>query len=560
MLRGFIVRKADGLRVPVGVSLIVGRTGECGLVIDDTAASRRHLEITARGDSFAWKDLGSTNGTAVNGARMLAGELKHGDVIQIGETELRFEVEETPDEATAEEDATMFRGDVFSLRGEASTVHRENKAAALLQALYTVTNQISTNYELCSLINRILETTMRAINAQRGALFLADEQGELLPCPVCGNVHAIRDGVLLPRKPGALKISGTVARRVIRDGESVLFQDTDSDGELSTAESIVALNLRSILCVPLRAKNGILGILYIDSDRPNHSYTEEDMLLATSVGASAGLAIENARMHQEMLEKQRIEQEIATAWRIQEGFLVKDWPEDDPRFQIYGDMRPAKTVGGGFYDFVRPDEHTVGLLIGDVSGKGVPAALTMAQLLAEFRLRALEFRSPAAVLGALNGDLVARTQSGMFCTMCYLLLDLRTGRVTCANAGHLPALRVGASGGTFFGGASGPPAGILPDASWLDEMSEIALGDAILLYTDGIAEARRTFHGDDGARKSGPVGEYDPERLARVAHAVHDQPPRAIIEAVVQDVVTFCAPGAPHDDCTLISVRYLGHA
>lgn len=560
MLRGYVVRESDGLRVPVGVSLIIGRTGECGLVIDDSAASRRHIEVCARKDSFVWKDLGSTNGTLVNGARMLAGELKHGDRIQIGETVLRFEAEQAPEEPLAGDDATMFRETIFGLKGEVTTTQRQNKAAALLQALYTVTNQISTTYELCSLINRILETTMRAINAQHGALFLADQQGGLLPCPVCGNVHAIRDGALLPRKPGEIKISETVARRVLREGESVLYQDTDADGELSAAESVVALNLRSILCVPLRAKSGILGVLYIDSNRPNQSYTEDDMLLATSVGASAGLAIENARMHQQMLEKQRIEQEIATAWRIQQGFLFKDWPANDPRFQVYGDMRPAKTVGGDFYDFVRPDEHTVGLLIGDVSGKGVPAALSMAQLLADFRLRAREALSPAAVLCALNDDLVDRMQSGMFCTISYFLLDLRTGIATCANAGHLPALRVRKSGAEFFASASGVPAGILPGTSWEDEHIQIDAGDAILLYTDGIAEARRTLEGDGGAPKTGPVGEYVPERIAHIAHETRGKPPRDMIEAIMQDVLAFCAPGAPHDDCTMISVRYLGHA
>ena len=559
VLRGYVVNETTGERVPVGATLIIGRTAECGLVIEDTAASRRHVEITARKGSFVWKDLGSTNGTRVNGARMLAGELKHGDCIQIGETVLRFVVEETVDEVFAGSDSTIFRETVMDRSGEIRTTERQNKSTELLQAVYTVMNQIATSYELCPLIDQILSTTMRAINAQRGALFLSNEQEELLPCPVCRQVHTIRDGVLRPRQPGEVQISNTVAMRVLRNGESVLFQDMDSDGELSTAESIITLKLRSIVCVPLRAKLGILGILYIDSDRPNQTYTEEDMLLATSVGCSAGLALENARMHRQILDKHRMEQEIATAWTIQEGFLVKDWPNTDPRFEVYGEMHPAKVVGGDFYDVVSPGPGLVGILIGDVSGKGVPAALTMAQLLAEFRLRARESRSPAEVLSALNAGLYQRSQRGIFCTMAYFVLDLASGTALYANAGHLPAVRLGGEGTELFGEASGPPLGVLPEAAWADTPVRLGQGDLVLLYTDGILEARRG-PSYEGETISGPVEEFQSERLCRAAGEAAGQPPRGVIEAVLGAVREYSAPLAPHDDCTLISVRYVGHA
>lgn len=559
VLRGYIVKEASGERVPVGPMLLIGRTGECGLMIEDTAASRRHVEITARKNSFVWKDLGSTNGTKVNGSRMLAGELKHGDRIQIGETVLRFEVETVPEEKIAGADSSMFREAIMDSSGEVRTKEHQNKSAQLLQAIYTVMNQIATNYEVCPLIDQILETTMRAINAQRGALFLTNEQEELLPCPVCRQVHTIRDGVLRPRQPGEVRISSTVALRVVRNGESVLFQDTDSDQELSVAESVMALKLRSIVCVPLRAKFGILGILYIDSDRPNQAYTEEDMLLATSVGCSAGLALENARMHRQILDKQRMEQEIETAWTIQEGFLVKDWPDEDPRYQVHGEMHPAKTVGGDFYDIVQPAPDMVGILIGDVSGKGVPAALTMAQLLAEFRLCARDSLSPAKVLSALNSSLAERSQRGMFCTMCYFVLDLKSGQAVCANAGHLPALRVSSTGAAYFGGASGPPAGILVEGAWEDTAVTLDPGDAVLLYTDGIIEARL---GPASERETliGAPEQFEADRLAATAQRAAGETPRKLIGAVLDEVQQFCAPLPPHDDCTLISVRYLGDA
>ncbi len=216
-----------------------------------------------------------------------------------------------------------------------------------------------------------------------GAVLFSGENHELQPCSECGHVHTICDGV--PRLAGLdeIEISESVARRVVRDGENVLFQSAHSDSVVDPSASIAALKLTSILCVPIRTRSSIYGILYIDTDLANHEYSEDDMLLAAAAGNSAGLALENVSIHRDLLDKQRIDQDIEAAWTIQESFLVSDWRMDDPRLEVYGLTRPAKVVGGDFYDFARLDDDHVGLLIGDVSGKGVPAALTMALLLAE---------------------------------------------------------------------------------------------------------------------------------------------------------------------------------
>lgn len=555
MVKGFLV-KADGQRVAVGPSLVIGRTRDCGLIIDDTAASRRHVEIALRDGRFYWKDLGSTNGTALNGAPMLMGMLRHGDTLRIGETEFRFEIEETQDTpAPIKDDSRIFQETIIDAQGQTRSGIAARKTTKLLEALYTVVNEIATNYEPCRLMDHVLRTTVRAINAQRGAILLAGEGERLLPCPDCGKVHRILGNRLAPADQHEIPISGSVVRRVLQGGESVLYQDKDRDADLNVAESIVQLKLRSILCVPLRAKHGILGVLYMDSDRAGHTYGEDDLLLAAAVGNSAGIALENARMHHEMLDKQRIEQEIETAWTIQEGFLVRDWPDTDPRLQVFGETLPAKVVGGDFYDFVRPGPDIVGMLIGDVSGKGVPAALTMAQLLAEFRLLAREAQTPAQVLAALNADLVTRSRRGLFCTLAYLMVDLRNGRVVCANAGHHPVLWLHGGTAEFRAEASGPPAGILPKAQWKDEVFNIQPGDSLLLYTDGIVEARGTATARDPLAD---LPEFGSEGLCAAAAGSAGAPPQGLIECVQGAVRQFCAPSAPQDDCTLIALRYLG--
>lgn len=557
MKRGVLVEESTGRRVAVRRPITIGRTRDCEFVIDDNSASRRHVEVGPRGESFVWKDLGSTNGTIVNGRSMLAGELRHGDTIQIGETVIRFHVEDeagangedTGERTTARlGDSGLFQETILGALGEERRVTPRSKSAYLLETVYAVANELAADYDANSLMERVLELVMKAISAQRGAIFVTDDKGELAPCPVC-----VRGD--LPSRCEEIRISHTVANKVIREGTSVLYKQSDNNNDLNYTESILSLEIRSILCVPLRAKDNILGILYIDSDQADLEYTEEDVLLAAAVGNSAGLALDNARMHLEMLEKQRIEHDLATAWTIQEGFLVKEWPEGDGRFQVYGETRPAKTVGGDFYDFVRPGKDRIGLLIGDVSGKGVPASLMMAQLLAEFRLLARDYQCPAEVMRQLNAGIARRSRRGMFCTACYIAIDLTTGEVSVANAGHHAVLLSRKGSVEQFGEASGPPLGVLPIGPWEPHRHQIQPGDTLLLYTDGIIEAQSmaTSHEQEES-----IALYDFKNVADVARAHHAQTPQVLLEAIYNDVNRFCAPSAPNDDCTMIAVKYHG--
>jgi serine phosphatase RsbU (regulator of sigma subunit) len=561
VLRGFLIsddKKLDQGRVSVGSTLIIGRTSECGFIVDDTGASRHHVEIKLDPDGYTWRDLGSTNGTFLNGKAMRAGQLSDGDEFKIGSTVIRFETAEGDTIPNSDGKATLFGATLLdSLDDVDAETGETNTTDNLLRAVYTVMNDIAANYEPCALVDKILTTTMFAIGAQRGAvLFASDDGGALQPCPACGDVHSIRDGILEHSTTSEVRISQTIARRVLDEGESVLFQDTATDQEFNTAESIMSLNLRSIICVPLRGKMGALGILYIDSDRPKQQYTHEHMLLSTAVGNSAGLALENAKMHKDILDRQRINQEIEYAGIIQEGFLVKTWPTADARFEVFGETRPAKVVGGDFYDFVQPAHDRIGLLIADVSGKGVPAALAMAQLLAEFRVHVLHEESPAEVLRALNETMEKRSQRGMFCTMCYLTLDLTTGEAICANAGHHPIIRIGKNSVDEFGDPTGPPVGIMPDGPWENTTYTLTPGDSVLLYTDGIVEAR-------GAQTKSDVdfdtaSEYGLENLQQILKGLHGEHPENLVEEIIRDVHRYCEPALPHDDCTLIGMRYAG--
>ncbi len=540
--------------MPVGGSMTIGRGAHCSLVIRDSAASRQHLEIRSAGNGWECRDLGSRNGTLVNGARISSCELDDGDTIKIGETVLVFEIGE--ESAVGVPAKTVFLQTVIDPEGQEQKLASSSLSQDFLEAAYTLMNAMAANFNPCELVDTILRTTTSAIRAHRGAVLFVGSDGELLPCPICRKVHTIQDGEARSATVDEIEISETVARRVLRDGENVLFQSGWCSSTLDPSASMAALNLTSILCVPIRTKESISGILYIDTDIADHTYTQEDLLLAAAAGNSAGLALQNAHNHQALLQKQKIEQDVEAAWRIQEGFLVSDWSTSDPRFDIYGRTRPSRIVGGDFYDFVRIDDDRVGMLIGDVSGKGMPAALTMAQILAEFRLCAPGSTSPAEVLRQLNERLVVRSQRGLFCTIAAVAINLVNGNILGANAGHHPLVVVSQNRSASLLGASGPPIGILSDASWKDERATVAPGDTMVFYTDGIVEARP---GAASGSSHGELDEYGVERLSQVAQPAVADGPQRLIEAVIQDVDSFCSPLAPHDDCTLIALRYNGN-
>lgn len=558
MLRGYLVYRdaVHGVRrMAVGDGLVVGRARDCGLAIDDGAASRRHFEVVRTGDGFFWRDLNSTNGTFLNDVAVAEGRLASGDVLRVGETELRFEIEDASSRtAPSSGDTHRFKRTVINAEGSGPSVPAADRSEEMLHAVCRLMSELASHYDPCRLLDRILETSMQAIQAQRAAVFLAGSQGDgMAPCPECGQVHMIEEGRLRHAGPGEIRVSRTVARRVLEGGESVLFRGAMDEDALNAAESIRALALRSIICVPLAGKAGVLGVLYIDSNRPGRTYTDEDMLLSAAVGNSAGLALENARMHREIVEKERVDQEIRHAWSIQQGFLVKSWPEDDPRFSVYGETRPARVVGGDFYDFVRLDASTVGIMVGDVSGKGVPAALAMAQLVAEFRLRVQSEDGPRRVLEALNRDLAERSEYGMFCTMHYLVIDLRDGTLRSANAGHHAAVVAGAGGVDLFGAASGPPLGVLTGASWREIEGRLRPGDTLTLFTDGVTEASAGEHAGPGR-----AAEFGVEGLCAAVAAAMGDHPRQLVESMGAAVRAYCAPHAPDDDCTLVALRYRG--
>jgi serine phosphatase RsbU (regulator of sigma subunit)/pSer/pThr/pTyr-binding forkhead associated (FHA) protein len=558
---GFLIAENDPAgptQAPVGESLILGREEDCGLVVNDPSASRRHVKVFLEGDRYQWKDMGSTNGTLLNGTKMEGGALNQGDRIQIGDSIYRFEAKELAAPSSHRSDSTLFKSTLLDVGGGFQPRQADaGSSGRLLQALYTVINDIAGVYDPCAIIDTVLTRVVEAVPGHRCALFFVDGSG-LKPCALCGHVHIITEGELGEIEVGELQVSHTVVNRVVNKGECVSYRASGDDQDLNDAASIWNMQLRSVMCVPLRGKQGVFGLLYLDTSKPGEEHSEEDVLLTTAIGNSVGLALENAFLQQQMMEKQRTDQEIEFAWTIQEGFLVKDWPPPGGAYDVYGETRPAKTVGGDFYDYVPLPENKVGLLIGDVSGKGVPAALTMAKTLAEFRVCAMETFDPIGVLRRLNASLVNHSQRGIFCTACFVVIDLEGGQIHCGNAGHHAPLIASATGVREMGDATGPPVGVLEGAQWDMQEATLTPGETLYLYTDGISEARPDTTALDTPAPDGDLDEFGTERITAAISALKDLSPRTVLTAVNTRLQSFCGALEPRDDCTHIALRYQG--
>jgi len=559
--KAYLVKEDNGEKIPVYSHLIVGRTKECNIVIEDPSVSRKHFELIQSEDSYRWKDLGSTNGTYINGQKMVSGELHSGDTVQIGKTVFRFEIEENSkptniaEKTEEEQQHSIVTRSFLSMDETTVSPTREQRATLLLETLCKVINDISTNFDLCELQNKIIEATSHVIPIDHGAILLTDEEGKIIPCPQCSRVHQWEGGHLIVVPINRIRISNTVIYKVVKERQSLLYQDIMDSDELKRAVSIITLNVQSVICAPLRAKEKVLGLLYMDTVSDKNRYSEEELLLASAVGNASGLAIENVKMYKELIEKYRLEQELQTAANIQQGFLFNNWNTIPKNCDIFAQTLPAKVVGGDFFDVILLPDHRLGFIVGDVSGKGMPASLAMVRLLTEFRIQAQRLSSQIEVLNALNEDLFEYGQQGMFCSLCYVIVNLKTGELSSVNAGHLPVLWWHNHKTEYCFHPSGPPLGVLPASTWKEDKDILSKEDAIIMFTDGIIEARK----EDNDKKI-TDREFGIDRLKKTIETLHFENAEKTVRDVLQKVQKYTTPNLPHDDCTLLLFRWLSHA
>ena len=288
-----------------------------------------------------------------------------------------------------------------------------------------------------------------------------------------------------------MSISRSIVNHVLVQKKAVLSQDAGMDKNLPTSASIADLKIRSVMCVPLLTPDSqALGILQLDtSDRKQ--FHQEDLDVLTAVASQAAIAIQNATMHESLLERERLDRDLKLAEQVQKRFLPQSVPEI-PGFEFFAHYDPAYEVGGDYYDFVPLPGDRCAIAVGDVSGKGVAAALMMAKFSGDTRYCILTKNSPSAAANELNHLLFSAGIDEKFITLSLSVLDIGKRSLAVSSAGHPPIMIRRASGKVEEVGEeiAGFPLGIMPGSDYQQREVSLNTGDVVVVYSDGVTDAR----------------------------------------------------------------------
>ena len=369
----------------------------------------------------------------------------------------------------------------------ADEICRYQECIRNLKECFEVSSLINSTLELDVVLERIMTASRNILKADACSLMLVDEATREL-------VVEVAQGPVADRLKGGFRLAKGegIAGHVFETGEALLIENAYEDHRFHREfDRKTGYCTRSVLCVPLKIKDRIIGVFQIINKLDGTPFRPEDEEILVLLSTHAAVAIENARMHRALLRKQQIESDLAFAASVQQSFL----PQEVPRIEgvsFHTHYRAAMEIGGDFYDFIPLDRGRLGILIGDVSGKGIASALFMARLTSDFRFEAIRTRAPARVVEMVNGLLCAKSRQGMFATLLFLVLDPIERKITYVNAGHPPPLLWNHRNNRrqMLRDAAGLPLGIDPGEVY--PTGEIALrdGDCIVLYTDGLLEAR----------------------------------------------------------------------
>lgn len=531
-----VLRELHGSReFPLGGRVtVLGRDPACDITIPRRETSGRHALIVHLGTAYYVEDLESVNGTRLNGERVRQRtRLSPGDRIEIPGLTILF-CDDAAIDIPAEEQTLC--GPALAVASAPSAIlssltveddwRVEVAPEAKLRAVLEISKHLGTTLDLTVVLPRILESLFTVFpQADRGFVLLRDATtGQLVP-------RAVRHR---REQPGASSlVSRTVVEYALRTGRAVLSADAGHDERFDVSESVRCLQLRSIMCVPLLSQRGAgLGVLQLDTLDKRKQFRQEDLDVLASASTQAARAVELAQLHQEL-------RDLEAATQIQQSFL----PERRPRvngLEFFEYYSPARHVGGDYYDYIPLPGNRLAVAVGDVSGKGVPAALMMARLSAAARFCLATAPSLPEAVRQLSTVLTRVGTEDRFITFVVVVLDLEQFTLTLVNAGHMPPIRRRATAAEDVGAEiAGVPLAVL-DRPYEQEVIPLAPGDVFVLYTDGVTEAR-----DDGGEF------YGVERLRAVIGAAPDDV-EGIGKTILADVKQFGGERPQGDDLTLV--------
>ncbi|MCR9198079.1 MAG: SpoIIE family protein phosphatase [Planctomycetaceae bacterium] len=521
-----IVLLKDGQAVPhelTAYPVQLGRHPDCTLQLDSNMVSRFHAQLISQGDDVMLEDLGSGNGSFLNGKQLTPNTpapLKNGDRIKLGPIKFRYE----DDSGDPEESSAFGRPLGIEVNEEASSTIMGSAAAGgyglldvrpedKLKGILKINKALAGTVEIENISPRILDALFDIFpQADRGSILMQrTETGTLVPV---AQKHRSTN------TDETVRLSRTILDTVLEEKSGILSADAASDSRFSASESISSLTIHSMMCVPLLdLEDRPFGVINLDTQNPMKRFTDDDLQLLLAVASQAATAYENARLLVTFLDKQKQDKEMMIAANVQRALLPDKLPEVDG-YQFYASYDAAQAVGGDYFDCFMIGEDKVCVSFGDVAGKGVPGALIMSRM-ASVVQATMSFTDDVSVaIQRINDHMCHNMVEGRFVTYILGVIDLQKNSITLTNAGHMSPVIRKADGSIEEIGDDiiGIPIGIMDGYEYPVITRDIEAGDIFTLITDGVDEAMdpdSNLYGKDRVIDFIREGSKDPAQLGK---------------------------------------------
>jgi serine phosphatase RsbU (regulator of sigma subunit) len=508
----------------------IGRKSESDLRSVGTDVSREHAEIVTLEDGrFVLKDRGSRCGTFVNDEQITERPLRHRDKIRLGRS------------GSAE---------MIFLADDGADTHVSQTSGVIdfrpLTTLLDRLRGLGSSRVLDEVLVLVMDSAIDATGAERGFIMLANPKGELE-----FKIARARGKVTL--SGGSFATSQKIPQEVFATGRDRIVADLREGDFAGEHHGTVALGIRHVLCTPLRvvrylehsttdAEQRPIGVLYLDSREKGRLMSGAARSALEAVAGEASSAIESARLYREATEKARLERELLLAAEIQRA-LLPEAMQSGPHFTVAASSIPCRSIGGDFFDYFNLSDGRFAFTLGDVAGKGPPAALLTAMIQGAFASQVTTTDSPAALMAHINRTLIRRAIQSRFVTVMYGVLGA-DGRLTYSNAGHNPPILIGANGVRRLE-TGGLILGLFPHATYEEETMQLEDGDTLIVFSDGVTEALNAA-GD----------EFGEERLLPCVSEHRSCATDVLLDRILATVRNFAASAVQNDDVTALVLRY----
>jgi len=412
---------------------------------------------------------------------------------------------------------------------------RLRRAVDELSILNEVATTVSSASSLEAIVDLVVQKCVKHLRVEQAAVLMLGDKDD------AASLHTMVRRVETDMHADPFRPSDQVIGWIIKNQEPLVINDVATDDRFRAPTQQSGALVRSLLCVPLRLKGRLFGVLSAFNKRGDEGFTESDQRLLTIIAAQSSQVIENARLGEEEKALQIMQQELKMAYDIQSKLLPTS-PPSIPGFQLAGRSLAARNVGGDYFDyFASGDRYAI--CLGDVSGKGMPAALLMACTQATVRGQMLLESPVAQCIERANKLLYGITESDKFVTLFFALLDPVTRRLTYTNAGHNPPILLSDTKALPLD-VGGLVLSILPASPYQEAEVELHSGDLLVIYSDGFSEAmNRRFE------------EFGEDRLLEVVTEARDLSPAEVIERAFEVVQQYSGDAPQTDDMTMVVLK-----